>query len=107
MSAYLLVGPGMKLVARAVFMRTDPLFVSVLGPAAITFSSLWSPGSQEIRNTSGDTWQLSVHASRQGPIGSEVPVWVIEQSAAAAVIGIGQSASPEALLICAIEPHNR
>jgi hypothetical protein len=79
-SVHIVVGPGMKLVASVVFHVTGPLFVTISGPAGVTFGAGWPAGPKEIENTSGDVWQLSVRASHQGPIGSEVPVAVVSQS---------------------------
>ena len=103
MSPSLLLEPGQQLVASATFLTQEMLFVSVVGPAAISFGSTFPPGSKRISNSSDSIWQLFLHASHAGPIGHEVPVFWIYQSGNVAVAGIGESASrPDALLTCAV-----
>jgi len=96
----------MKLVATVVFLVSDPLFVTILGPAGVTFGSTWHTGAKEIVNTSREPWQLSVRASHRGPIGSEVPVAVISQSQGVTLVGVGSTSSLEALLTCSVVPSH-
>lgn len=105
MSLLIRVGPGMKLVARVVFRASEPLFVSIVGPAGISFSSLWPDGAKEIANPSADVWQFEVRASRHGPIGSEVPVSVLFRTCDVTLVGVGSTSSPEALLTCSVVPN--
>jgi len=94
----------MKLVASVVFRVSEPLFVSIVGPAAISFASIWPAGAKEIVNESRDSWQLSVRASHHGPIGSEVRVSVLSHSGGVTLVGVGSTSSPQALLTCAVVP---
>jgi len=105
MRLLLRVEPGMKLVARVVFRGSEPLFVSIVGPAGISFSSLWPDGAKEIANVSADVWQLSVRASHHGPIGSEVPVSVLFRTCEVTLVAVGSTSNPEALLTCSVVPN--
>lgn len=99
MSVHIVLEPGMKLVASVVFHVPGPLFVSIVGPAAVTFSAGWDSGPKEIANTSDDVWQFSVRASRRGPIGSELPVEVLSRSGSVTKIAVLGAAGFEATLI--------
>ena len=92
----------MKLVASVVFYVEGPLFVSIIGPAGVTFGAGWPSGPKEIENTSADVWQFSVRASHKGPIGSEVPVAVVSQSGSVTQIAVQGTAGVEACLTVTI-----
>lgn len=106
MSVHIVLCPGMKLVASVVFHVTEPLFVTILGPAAVSFGSTWQSGPKEIVNPTADKWQFSVQASHVGPIGSEVPVWVASRSKEATVVGVGAPGKPEAFLTYTTAGHD-
>lgn len=98
--------PGMKLVATVLFVTEAPLFVTIMGPAGVSFGSTWPRETKEITNESDSAWQLSVQASHGGPIGSEVPVRVLHQSESLTLIAVGSAEAPEALLVCAVLPRD-
>jgi hypothetical protein len=95
--------PGKKLTANALFLRQDPLFVSIVGPAGVSFASIWPAATKTITNHGTEDWRLTIQASHGGPIGSDVPVWIACRSGGIVVIGVGEDhTSPEAVLTCTI-----
>lgn len=103
MSIHIVLRPGEKLVASVAFHAAGPLFVSIMGPAGVTFGAGWGSGPKAIVNTSGDVWQFSVRASRRGPIGSEVAVAVVSQSGSVTQIAAqGPDGAVLALLTVAV-----
>lgn len=104
MRVHILLRPGERLVASVLFHVPGPLFVSIVGPAGVTFGAGWGgSGPKVIENTSADVWQFSVRASRKGPIGSEVPVAVVSQSGPVTKIAaFGADGAVLALLIVAV-----
>ncbi len=102
MSVHIVLKPGMKLVATAVFHVPGPLFISLLGPAGVTFAAGWPGGPKEITNTSNDVWQFTVQASRHGPLGAEVPIAVVAQSGAVTTIAVYGAAGVDAYLVVTV-----
>lgn len=98
------LAPGRRLLVRAQFFTGSALFFGFYGPVSITFSSLWPNTPKEIRNPGPHLWQLFPHASRHGPLGSEVPVSLVQESDVRSVFAAGDPASPDALLIADLLP---
>lgn len=99
MSPGIRLAPGRRLLVRAQFLAGGALFFGLYGPVSVTFSSLWPSTAREIRNPGPHLWQFFPHASQHGPLGSEVPVSLLQESDVRTVFAAGDPASPDALLI--------